>query len=99
MIGEVECAYMDTMNFLYFVLGTVISFGLYWLARRDSRREARELRRLSIMMMNAMESAGWVKWARDEHGDPTGRLIEVSAGIDLRWSTRAHGTPTVTPPE
>jgi len=79
-----------------FTGGALVSALLYWVARRDSRREARELQRLSIMMMNAMEAAGWEKWVRDENGDPTGRVVELSGTIEAKSKLSATATPTVT---
>jgi hypothetical protein len=75
-------------------VGLLASAFFYWLARRDSRREAKELKRHSIMMMNAMEAQGWVKWVRDENGDPTGRVIEGSVHIRGRGNVRARGNDT-----
>jgi hypothetical protein len=77
---------MDAINsflsipIVQFMGGAVVSVLLYWLARWDSRREARELRRLNIMMMNAMEAAGDVKWARDEKGPGRGEPRALSQG-------------------
>jgi hypothetical protein len=89
---------MDAINgflsipLVTFVGGILVSTFLYWLARRDSRREAKELRRLNVMMMNAMEAMGWVKWVRDEEGNPTGRVV----GASLTIGGRSSVTPTPT---
>jgi hypothetical protein len=89
---------MDTINewlsvpSVSFTVGLVVTCVFYWIARRDSRREAKELRRLNLMMMNAMEAAGWVKWARDENGDPTGRVIEVPASSKIEASSSVTAT-------
>lgn len=76
--------------------GGIVTLFFYYVAREDSRREAKELKRLNTMMMNAMEAAGWVKWVRDENGDPTGRVVELSGRIEGRSNLSATGTPTVT---
>jgi hypothetical protein len=89
---------MDAINsflsipLVQFIGGGLVSIALYWLARRDSRREAKELRRLNVMMMNAMEAMGWVKWVREEGDNPTGRTVQAS--VTIGGGSTVTSTPT-----
>jgi len=76
--------------------GGLVALIFYYAARRDARREAKELKRLNTMMMNVMEEVGWVKWVRDENGYPTGKIVELSGSIEGKSKLRATGTMAVT---
>ena len=58
------------------VIGGLITWWVtqryYKEAAKDLGKEAKELRRLINYMLLGMESMGWIKLNRDEHGTPCG---------------------------
>jgi hypothetical protein len=49
-------------------------------AQRSSeelRKEAAKLRNLNNIIISPLENKGWAKVSRDEHGEPTGLILEL----------------------
>ena len=81
---------MDSATLLSVAIGGAITWFVAWLYYRragsELRNEAAELRRLTAMVLSALEAAGLADLTRDH----TGRI----AGIAIR----GHGSIIVTPP-
>lgn len=61
----------------------------YQKASKDLETEASELKKLNILMLKAMESAGLVKFNRDENGNIKGMIIDLSSNIETKFETSA----------
>ena len=73
------------LSFVYFALGVLAGgfFGhfFYVKAGKQLAEEATELRRLSMLVLRGLESAGLVKWSRDEHDRITGITFTLQAKV------------------
>ncbi len=47
-----------TSGLAQWIGGGIVTLIFYFVARQDARQEAKQLKRLNMMMMNAMEGAG-----------------------------------------
>ena len=81
-------AWSVAVNLLSVALGGLITYSVsrmfYGLAATELKNESAELRRLTTLVLSAMEHAGLVSLARDEAGRITGFVIHVSpAGVSV----------------
>jgi hypothetical protein len=68
----------------------VVAAGFYWLASRDLKREAADLRRLNLLMIYLLDGAGIidVKEYNKETGEP--KRWSVDKTIEVLWRTKAR---------
>ena len=81
-------AWLVAVNLLWVALGGLITYFVsrmfYGRAATELKNESAELRRLTTLVLSAMEHAGLVSLARDEAGRITGFVIHVSpAGVSV----------------
>ena len=71
------------VSFVYFALGVLAGgfFGLFFYVKAGKQltQEAAELRRLSTLVLKGLESAGLVKWSKDENDRITGITFKLQA--------------------
>jgi hypothetical protein len=73
---------MFLLSFISSVIGGFITGAIfYWRGAKDLRQEAEQLRKLSVLMLRALETAGFVELNRDQAGNPTGLVIKVGIGL------------------
>ena len=97
-------------NFLSTLAATLISIVATWFfawlyyrrAGNELQRETEELRRLTNLILRAMENAGFVKINRDASGRPLGFIFEAQvtfgAGPSLKTGGSAETTSTPAQP-
>src|SRR5829696_9040487 len=66
--------------FIGVVAGGLISAYFSWRGSKELRREARNLRLLTVKLMHTMHDAGLIKVEWDKQGNPI-RVVEASAII------------------
>jgi len=59
----------------------------YEMASQDLRKEANELHRLNILILRALEKAGFAEFNRDKNGNIIGMVINLSAHIKASSTT------------
>ena len=73
------------VSFVYFALGVLAGgiFGLFFYVKAGKQlvEETAELRRLSTLVLRGLESAGLVKWSRDEDDRIIGITFMLQAKI------------------
>ena len=71
------------VGFVYFALGGFVGWfiaHLYYLkAGKQLKEAAEELRRLSTLILKGLESAGLVKWSKDENDRIIGITFQLHA--------------------
>ena len=64
------------------IIGGLVTFLVarwyYKKAAKELRAEAETLRQLNILLLRAMEEAGFAKFTRDKDGNPVGLIFERS---------------------
>ena len=79
---------MKTIDWKPILIGSLLGAGFGWgvshyyyvESGKDLEMEAAKLRRLNTIMLTGMENAGWVKLNRDQAGEITGLIIDLSGG-------------------
>jgi hypothetical protein len=90
---------MDPATILSVLIGGAITWLVSWFyyrrAGRELRQEAAELRRLSALILDALETAGIAALTRDSVGRIVGITIRGTGSITLTpiVQGRAHVTP------
>ncbi|WP_372723157.1 hypothetical protein [Immundisolibacter sp.] len=90
-------------DLIYALAGmAVAALVTWWIARRyyekasgDLVAEAKELRRLNVLMLRALESAGITEFARDDEGNIKG-MVHRSSGNLVGAGTSISVSGTVT---
>jgi hypothetical protein len=72
-----------------FITG-VVSRYYYMRAAKELQQEADELRRLTTLVLRAMENAGWANLNRDASGRIMGLVIRASGHLRGTGSLSAH---------
>jgi hypothetical protein len=92
---------MDLPALLSVGIGGAITWFVAWLYYRragsELRQEAAELRRLTTMILNALEAAGIAELSRDSVGQIVGITIRGRAAISVPQPV-VRGIGHVTPP-
>ena len=63
------------------ISGMLTCWFFYWLAGKDLKREAEDLRKLNILIIRALEQAGLAKVSYNTDGKPKGLVLELRANI------------------
>ena len=91
---------MDPATILSVLIGAAITWLVSWFyyrqAGRELREEAAELRRLSTLILNALEAAGIADLSRDSVGRILAITIRGTGSITLR--PVVQGSARVSPP-
>ena len=83
-MDEVCSLFLNIINkpVVSIIIGSVITWFFSYIYYKKSgdklREEAEKLERLNILILRAMENAGLAKLNKDENGNPTGLIIELS---------------------
>jgi hypothetical protein len=64
------------------ITGTVTCWVFYWLGGRDLKREASDLRKLNILVINALVQARLADVSVDAQGHPVGLRLKLDAGAE-----------------
>ena len=93
--------FMDSATFFSVVIGGAITWLVSWLYYRragsELRQEAAELRRLTTIILNALEAAGLAELSRDSVGRIVGLTIRGRGAITIS-PPAVRGVGHVTPP-
>jgi len=82
-LGGRELGNHAMLQNLMFTFGGVLFGGLItWFYYKKSGNDLARLRRLSTIILNAMEDGGPLKLNRDESGEIQGRVIPLSGTLD-----------------
>lgn len=68
------------------ITGTITCWFFYRLSGRDLRREAENLRRLNVLIIDALVHAGLAEVNLDAHGNPVGLVYKFRGGIKFGGS-------------
>ncbi len=70
------------MEIITMIIGALITGLVSWFfyarAAKQLKEETKEVRRLTTMVLQAMEIAGLVKLSRDAYGNITGIVVNIS---------------------
>lgn len=74
------------------VTGVITCWFFYWLAGKDLRREASDLRQLNILTIRALAHAGLAEFNFDAQGKPIGLIyrFEAEGKLNLRGEALAE---------
>lgn len=73
-----------------------VALRYYEKASRDLAAEAKELRRMNVLMLRGLESAGLTEFSRDDEGNFKG-MVHRSSGDLVGSGATISGTGTDTP--
>jgi type II secretory pathway component PulJ len=73
----------DANAFFSLILGSAVTWFVTWLyykrAAAELAQESRELRRLTTLILRALEEAGLVRFTRDQSGAIAGLVLQLRA--------------------
>ena len=76
------------------LIGVAATWFFSWMyyvhAGKELRHEAAEPRKLTLLMLRAMENKGWVEWSRDSFGNPIGFVFTDTGGATMKASAWAR---------
>ena len=76
------------LTIISMIIGVVITWSVTYIYYKKAgdglRQEADAVRRLTILMIRGMEEAGWVKYNRDEQGNPVGLVLQLSTHDSIK---------------
>ncbi len=95
---------MTMDNFLSTLAASLVSIVATWFfawlyyrrAGNELQGEVRELRRLTNLILRALENAGFVKINRDESTNPLGFIFEAQVSLVAGSSLKAGGSAETT---
>ena len=64
------------------ITGTLTCWVFYWLAGKDLKREASDLRKLNILTINALVQAELADVSVDAQGNPVGLRLKLAPGAE-----------------
>ena len=86
------------IGLITFSLGVIFTFFItnryYQKASKELKIESSELRRLTSLLLHAMDYNGWIKLQRDSKGNIIG-FIQTITGVGGIESEEKFGTPSI----